>query len=157
MRFLSLTTAAALALAGGMAAAQTTTTENSQDNPPHFGETWGSTVGSQFFTDDTMGTLRSEDEIRNAWQSMTQEQQAMVMADCDLAKAGGTDAAATGTGTDSSATTTGTSTDSSSTTTGTSTDSSTTTGSSSGSDAAAATATYVSPDNMTKLCEIIAP
>ncbi|MEI2808506.1 MULTISPECIES: hypothetical protein [Paracoccaceae] len=101
MKFLSLTTAAALALGGSMAAAQTTTAETNRDNPPHFGETWGGTVGTQFFTDDTMGTLRSDDEIRNAWQSMTEEQRAMVTADCDLAK--GTDASASGTATDNSA------------------------------------------------------
>ena len=132
MKFLSLTTAAALALAGGLAAAQTTTTENSRDNPPHFGETWSGTLGSQFFTDDTMGTLRSDDDVRNAWQSMTEEQRAMVMADCDLAKTAGTDAAATGTASTEGSTATGTSTDSSAT-------------------------TFVSQENMMKLCGVIAP
>ena len=157
MKLVSLTAAAALALAGSMANAQTESSDTTRDTPPHFGEKWGGMVGSQFFTDTTMGTLRGNDEVLNAWQSMTEEQQAMVKADCDLAKASGTEPAASSTdntsaGTDSPSTAAGN--------TGGTAAGSDTSGNSSngGTDATAETApVFVSQDNMVKLCTIVAP
>lgn len=150
MKFIPFT-AAALAAFTGVALAE------GGDNPPHFGEKWTGIIGAQIFTDTTVTTLRGDDEIRTAWQAMTEEQRAMVKADCDMAKASGSVPAAatdnTSTGTDSQGS------DASGANAGGSNANASGGNSGNGGTDASPTMTpmFVSMDNMTKLCATISP
>lgn len=44
---------------------------------------WDGAIGDAFFSDTQQGTLRSQDEITANWETLTDEQQAQVRADCD--------------------------------------------------------------------------
>lgn len=70
----------------------------------NFGTNWPLSVGTTFFTEGESSTLRDTGEISNGWQSLSQEDRDMIVADCELfmvAHGGGADTAA-------STTTTGT-------------------------------------------------
>lgn len=82
------------ALAIGMcmstaAIAQTTsstaTSPRAEDAMP---QGWQGPIGDAFYTDNTWTTLRAEPEIKDRWQTLSAEQQAMVRDDC--AKIGAT-------------------------------------------------------------------
>lgn len=155
MKFLPMTAAAALAFLSGIAMAETNASGQSGDNPPHFGEKWTGMVGSQFFTDTTITTLRADADILTAWQSMTEEQRAMVKADCDMANTSGaatTSTENTSTGTDSQ------SADAGGQAAGAGGASGSGNSDNGGTDASTAMApVFVSQDNMMKLCKVIAP
>lgn len=73
---------------------------------------WDGAIGDAFFADSELGTLRSEDEVRANWETLTDEQQAQVRSHCatvDMAAADTTNDAAGGTTGDTTAgdTTTG--------------------------------------------------
>ncbi|MCO5162394.1 MAG: hypothetical protein M9939_14775 [Mesorhizobium sp.] len=87
---------AALLFVTGAALAQTGTANNSKGgsgtNLPPFASENEQMMYEQnkdalaaFFTDDTMTTLRSEDEIKQSWASMDQGQQAGLRAACQQA------------------------------------------------------------------------
>lgn len=50
---------------------------------PTYGTDWPSSVGSLFFSDADRKTLRSREEIAQGWQSLSQEERAMVLAECE--------------------------------------------------------------------------
>ena len=82
-------TAMVLSLAlGGAAFAQTSgggatgTGAPGANDPMNTMKTWDAKVGQAFYTDSTMGTLRSESEIKANWANLSSEQQAKVKADC---------------------------------------------------------------------------
>jgi hypothetical protein len=87
---------------------------------------WSGAIADAFFADSTMTSLKSADEIRTGWSSLTPEQQAQVEQDCNTIETASAPAApatdggsATGTSTDTTASTSGT-TGTTGTTTGTS-------------------------------------
>jgi hypothetical protein len=43
---------------------------------------WSGPIGDAFFTDDSMTTLKSQDEIKSSWATLSAEQQAQVKQDC---------------------------------------------------------------------------
>ncbi|WP_394889263.1 hypothetical protein ACG873_28960 [Mesorhizobium sp. AaZ16] len=128
---------------------------------------WSGPIGDAFFTDDTMATLKSQDEIKSSWASLSTEQQAQVKQDCATVSSSTAAAPGAGTSTDTTASTTpdtsgpaaGTSTDTTASTTppaasgGTSTDTtaSTTTGTTAG--GTAGSGTYSTA--MTDLCSMV--
>lgn len=67
------------------------------------GEAWPSTVGTTFFTDSQMGSLRTPEEVQSGWSSLSADDQARVRQDCATYGGG---ASATGTATDTTATAT---------------------------------------------------
>ena len=46
---------------------------------------WTGPIADTFYTDSTAGTLRTEDEIRTGWATLSAEQQTQVKADCKTA------------------------------------------------------------------------
>jgi hypothetical protein len=126
---------------------------------------WSGPIGDAFFTDDSMATLKSEDEIKSSWSSLSTEQQAQVKQDCATVSSSTASAPGAGTSTDTTASTTpdtsgpAAGTDTTASTTppaasgGTSTDTtaSTTTGTTTG--GAAGSGTYSTA--MTDLCSMV--
>lgn len=110
MKMRNLLLAAPLLVMGVAASGQTTTTGNDNDNdnagqnqPGDFGQNWPEGMGMTFFSDDTMQTLRADEELRAAWQSMSEVDREMLRGDC--ARMGGSTAAgATASDTSSTAT-----------------------------------------------------
>lgn len=144
--------------------ADTSTTAGMDASAESFGTNWPLSVGTTFFSGADTGTLRTTEEISSGWQSLSQEDRDMIMADCvtfmavhgdastGAATSAGTDAA-TGTSTD---TTAGASTDAGTATTGTATD--TTAGASTGTASTEGTiATAVGYDlvEMKAICEAV--
>ena len=128
---------------------------------------WSGLVADAFFTEDSKATLKSQDEIKSSWSSLSTEQQAQVKEDCATVSSSTASAPGAGTSTDTTASTTpdtsgpaaGTSTDTTASTTppadsgGTSTDTtaSTTTGTTAG--GTAGSGTYSTA--MTDLCSMV--
>ncbi|RUM96638.1 hypothetical protein EET67_16770 [Pseudaminobacter arsenicus] len=82
---LKLASAAAIALmlAGGAALAQSATTaapDTTQSDKLHTLEDPAMT--GPFFTDDTMTTMRSDEEMKTAWAAMSAENQKMLKEQC---------------------------------------------------------------------------
>ncbi len=48
-----------------------------------YGTGWSESIGTTFFTDSERQTLRSQEEITQGWQSLSQEDRDMVTAECD--------------------------------------------------------------------------
>jgi hypothetical protein len=144
----------AVALFAAAASAQTDTTAGSTPGTDGttdvgatggmYGTNWPLSVGTTFLTDADSATLRATEEITSGWQSLSQEDRDMVLADCTTFMAAHGDASAessTATATDSSTGTSadaGASTDAGATAAGTSESGAATTGTSTGSEAAAA-------------------
>lgn len=63
-------------------------------NAEMFGTNWPLSVGTTFFTDADTPTLRSTEEITSGWQSLSQEDRDMIVADCKTFMAAHGDAAA---------------------------------------------------------------
>ncbi len=53
-----------------------------------FGSDWSTDLGAAIFTDDTRTTLRSADELRAQWGTLSPEDQEMVRRDCAALSAG---------------------------------------------------------------------
>jgi hypothetical protein len=68
---------AAIALGLGMSTAAFA--ENPGKGMP---ETWKGAIGDTFYSDSTAMTLRSQDDVKTRWSSLSAEQQAQVRADC---------------------------------------------------------------------------
>jgi hypothetical protein len=137
---------------------------------------WSGPIADAFFADASKTELKSQDEIRSSWSSLSTEQQAQVKQDCATVSSATASAPGTGTSTDTTASTTtpsdstasGTSTDTTASTTpdtsgpaaGTSTDTtaSTTTGTDTTSSDMAASGTAGSgtySTAMTELCSMV--
>jgi hypothetical protein len=95
---LKLLSAAAfsLALMGGVAFAQDTTSSTAtSDNPNQNTESDAVFLGNAekmtgFYTDNTMGALKTDEELRTAWTAMSAEDQAAMRGECEtLSKGGG--------------------------------------------------------------------
>jgi hypothetical protein len=90
---------------------------------------WSGPIADAFFTDASKTTLKSQDEIKSSWSSLSTEQQAQVKQDCATVSSSTAAAPGTGTSTDTTASTTTTTpsdTTASDTTTGTGTSTDTT-------------------------------
>jgi hypothetical protein len=89
---------------------------------------WSGPIADAFFTDASKTTLKSQDEIKSSWSSLSTEQQAQVKQDCATVSSSTAAAPGTGTSTDTTASTTTTPSDTtaSDTTTGTGTSTDTT-------------------------------
>jgi hypothetical protein len=48
-----------------------------------YGTNWPLSVGTTFFTDGESSTLRSAEELSTGWQSLSQEDRDLVLADCE--------------------------------------------------------------------------
>lgn len=123
------------------------------DGPNDFGQNWPHEMGTTFFTDDTMQTLRGDEELRTAWKSMSEVDRQMVHDDCGRLK--GRDAP------DSTAATVPSTPDSSGSADDASTQadtSATTTGKDAGSDSetegSAMTHISVTSENMSRMCTL---
>jgi hypothetical protein len=97
MKQLTLAAPAVALLAFG-AAAQTdtgTTATEGAASTEKFGTNWSLSVGTTFVDSANPGALRSAEDIGTGWQSLSQEDRDMVLADCTAFMAAhGTDAAA---------------------------------------------------------------
>jgi predicted Fe-S protein YdhL (DUF1289 family) len=93
-----LIVALALSLGLGTAALAQTTDNNQPDTsggtllPGNTGNApvrpaWDAAINDAFYVDAEAGTLRTEDEIRTNWGSLSADQQAMVRTDCDATTA----------------------------------------------------------------------
>ncbi len=131
-KFTLITPVAAIFLATSAFAQTTTGTTAGASTDAKVGQEWKDTIKTGLFTDSTMGTLKSETDIRAAWTNLSQEDKDMVLKDCATVKA---ETGASGTTTESSTTTT-------TTTTGTSTTS-------------AGDMAGVSHANLVELCKIV--
>jgi hypothetical protein len=86
---LLLATAVSLGLGTGMALAQSTTTAPSVGATPDSSASaqlpagWEGAIGDAFFSDTDSGTLRSEEEVRANFNSLSAEQQAQVRSHCE--------------------------------------------------------------------------
>lgn len=114
MKLTLATLAIAAQLTGAVALAQTTesTTGTGTMTTPtgSFGSDWSSSLGSALFGEDG-STVRSTNEIETQWQTVSEEDRAMVRRDCIMfmQEAGGsTDTGTTGSGTTDGTATTGT-------------------------------------------------
>jgi len=98
MTYKLIAAAAALSLGLSTAAfAQATGDNNSPDAggaslPSNAGNApvrpaWDATINDAFYSDAEAGTLRTQDEIRTNWGSLSADQQAMVRTDCDATTA----------------------------------------------------------------------
>jgi hypothetical protein len=67
---------------------------------------WSGPIADAFFTDDSKATLKSEDEIKSSWSSLSTEQQAQVKQDCATVSSSTASAPGAGTSTDTTASTT---------------------------------------------------
>lgn len=80
--------AAVSAVLATSALAQTSTTPdqgtaaNNAEAEKAMMEKWKGPIGMAFFTDDTMGTMKSEADMKTGWASLTPEQQAQMKTDC---------------------------------------------------------------------------
>ena len=75
---------------------------------------WSGAIGDAFFTESSGSTLRSNDEIRSRWSSLSSEQQAQVRSDCqglasNTAGTGSTSGTSTGSSSSAANNTTGSS------------------------------------------------
>jgi hypothetical protein len=87
-----------------------------------YGTNWPLSVGTTFFSDETSSSLRGREDLDSGWQSLSQEDRDMIVADCDTFMAIHRGDATDGSGTTSTDGTAGTSTGAStSTSTGTET------------------------------------
>jgi hypothetical protein len=89
------------ATATAQTGAQTeTTTEATTETMAgeRFGTNWSLSVGTTFFTDGDSATLRSTEDITTGWQSLSQEDRDMILADCKIFLAAHGDTAAEGSG-----------------------------------------------------------
>lgn len=77
MRKILSIAAMSIVMATGAAFAQTTTTGAATDPSAE-----DKALYQPFYTDDTMGTMRSDDEFAAAWTAMTAENQAKVREQC---------------------------------------------------------------------------
>jgi hypothetical protein len=86
----------ALALSATVALAQTDTTGGTTGTDAgtgaavgvgaggdKYGTNWPLSVGTTFFTDGESSTLRSAEELSTGWQSLSQEDRDMILADCE--------------------------------------------------------------------------
>lgn len=112
-------TMTAVTMIATAAFAQTTTTTGTDAAGGTFGTTWPLSIGTTFLTDADTATLRSTEEITAGWQSLSQEDRDMVLAECRTFMEAHGDAAATGSTSTSTDTATGTSTDAGAATTAT--------------------------------------
>lgn len=111
---------AALALSLGLSTAAFAQTSGTDTTTGSGGETsgaatstmtlpsgWEGAIGDAFFSDSAAGTLRSEEEIRSNWGSLSADQQAQVRTECEsrMAAAGTDTQVQTGSTTTGSATT----------------------------------------------------
>ena len=72
----------ALGMAAGAATAQTSSSGNTDAAPKIFQDP---TTMKPFFTDDTMATLRSEEEVKAAFNALPAEQQQDMKSQCETA------------------------------------------------------------------------
>ena len=84
---LGIATISAILATGALAQTSTTpdqgTAANNAEAEKAMMETWKGPIGMAFFTDDTMGTMKSEADMKAGWAALPPEQQAQVKADCD--------------------------------------------------------------------------
>ena len=72
-------TGAALAQTDGSATSGSSPGEAIEDQMP---AGWKGPIADTFYTDSTAGTMRTEEEIRTGWATLSAEQQAQVKTDC---------------------------------------------------------------------------
>lgn len=79
-----LAAGAVVLLTAGFAAAQTTSAEGNDNSAGQqmYGAEWNQGVATGFFTDDTMGTLRSQEDVIAAWNKLSEADRTMVRDDC---------------------------------------------------------------------------
>lgn len=86
-KILGIAAVSAVLATGALAQTSTTpdagTAANNAEAEKAMLEAWKGPIGLAFFTDDTMGTMKSEADMKAGWTALTPEQQAQVKADCD--------------------------------------------------------------------------
>ncbi|WP_284164797.1 hypothetical protein [Frigidibacter sp. SD6-1] len=141
-------------------------TADGQQNQRMFGQNWSDSMGGALFSDDRRETLRGDDELTGAWDTMSEEDRQMLRDDCHMmGNSAGTDASTDSSATGGSATnTTGNDNDVSDDATGamtstgeagTDSTSASTAGSTSASTSGAAGMASISAENMTHLCSVL--
>ena len=82
-KFILAIPAVTLLSLGAMAQTESGTDATSgTDANAMFGTNWSLSVGTTFFDAANPGTLRAKEDIQTAWQSLTQEDRDLVVADC---------------------------------------------------------------------------
>jgi hypothetical protein len=71
-------------LTGGVDASGNTTGDATGPATGNFGTNWPLSVGSTFFTEGNSTTLRDQSELTSGWQSLSQEDRDMILADCEV-------------------------------------------------------------------------
>ena len=115
-----------------------------------YGSTWSKSVGSMFYSDSDMKTMRTPEGISSGWATLSQEDRDAVMADCARYRTDSGTTAATKTDTAKTGTDAATGTDSmagTETTTGTE--------GAAADDATANTSMSASADNMKMMCAMV--
>lgn len=107
-QFILAVPAVALLSFGALAQTESGTATEGADTGATFGTNWSLSVGTTFIDSANPGELRSAEDISTGWQSLTQEDRDLVLADCKaFMEAHGTEASTDGAAADASATATG--------------------------------------------------